>query len=134
MARTSMATLLSRHVDTSSSDYEKLKIEVEKADDEASRVSAKSLSKFSPLRNLIAAKAPTLALLGAADTLVPPPDEKVLNQLAAQHQFKLIVLPNVRHFPMLEDTTRFTRLLRDFLEAPNVDDLDMKDEWRRRNR
>jgi hypothetical protein len=43
-------------------------------------------------------------------------------------------MPAARHFPMLEDPPKFIRLLRDFLEAPDVTDLETKDEWRRRVR
>ncbi len=126
--------LLGRHVDTSSSDYEKLKVEVAKADEEAMRVTAETLGKFSPLRNLMQVQAPTLALMGETDSFVTIPDEAILQQLSDRDQFKLIVMSNIRHFPMLEDTTRFIRLLREFMEASDISSLEMKDEWRRRTR
>ena len=44
-----------------------------------------------------------------------------------------ILLPNVRHFPMLEDD-RFPRLATEFLEVPDVSKLEVKERWRRRTR
>lgn len=126
--------LLTRHMDTSSGDFEKLKVEVAKADEEAMRTTAETLSKFNPLRNLLQVQPPTLALMGEDDTFVAVPDETILQQLSDREQFKLIVMSNTRHFPMLEDTTRFIRLVREFMEAPDISTLEMKDEWRRRTR
>lgn len=134
VGKTKPAVLLSRHMDTSSSDYEKLRTEVEKADDEALQKSVQSLSRYNTMYHLIQAKAPTLALLGATDTFVTLPSEAILNQLTERNECRVIIMPNTRHFPMLEDVTRFTRLLRDFFEAPDLDELEMKDEWRRRTR
>ncbi|NDJ86110.1 MAG: alpha/beta hydrolase [Chloroflexi bacterium] len=134
VSRVTPISLLSRHVDTSSTDYDKLKVEVEKADEAALKESTASLSKRNPLGNLLAATAPTLVVMGDSDSFITIPEETILSQLAERDKFKLIVLPNTRHFPMLEDTTRFTRLVREFLEAADVNQLEMKDEWRRRQR
>jgi len=38
------------------------------------------------------------------------------------------------HYPMLEEASQFTRLLKEFLEAPDISSLELKEEWRRRNR
>lgn len=38
------------------------------------------------------------------------------------------------HFPMLEDSARFNRLVLDFLEADQLTSLELKDEWKRRMR
>jgi pimeloyl-ACP methyl ester carboxylesterase len=127
-------TLLSRHMDIASADYEKLKTEVEKADEEAIFKSVQSLNRFNTMYHLMQAKAPTLTLMGLDDTFVPVPNEAILSQLTERRDFRVIILPNTRHFPMLEDVTKFTRLLREFFEAPNLDELEMKDEWRRRTR
>jgi hypothetical protein len=48
-------------------------------------------------------------------------------------------IPQARHFPMLEETSVFNRLLRDFLlldmSAPDaVHSLTLKEEWRRKMR
>jgi pimeloyl-ACP methyl ester carboxylesterase len=77
---------------------------------------------------------PALTLMGDKDTLITVPDQKILNALSSGANSKVIVMEGVRHFPMLEDTSKFVRLLREFLEAPDVSKLEMKDEWRRRTR
>jgi len=134
VGRTKPQILLSRNVDTSSSDFEKLKTEVDKADEAAIKTSAESLSQYNPLRNLLKIASPTLTVYGENDTLVPPPGEDISNSLSSQPQIKLLVLDNLRHYPMLEDTSRFIRLLKEFLEAPDLQQLQMKDEWKRRMR
>jgi pimeloyl-ACP methyl ester carboxylesterase len=127
-------TMLKNHVDNSSSDYEKLKVEVSKTKPDVISASTDSFKHINTFRELLQIGVPTLALLGEADTLMKLPEETVLSQLSARQQFKLIVLAGTRHFPMLEDPAKFTRLLRDFLEAPDITELEMKDEWKRRTR
>lgn len=126
--------LLSRHVDTTSSDYEKLKIEVEKADEEALKKTAQSLSRANMFLNLMQVKIPTVAIYGNDDTFITQPPALLMDKMKGREAFKVITLDGVRHFPMLEDITQFTRLLREFLEIPNVTELEVKEEWKRRNR
>ncbi|MBI4770197.1 MAG: hypothetical protein HY784_07255 [Chloroflexi bacterium] len=48
-----------------------------------------------------------------------------------------ITFEDSRHFPMLDQTARFNRLLADFLSLKSgeqVSDLQLKEEWRRRVR
>lgn len=126
-------SLLAQHIDTSSADYEKLKSEVAKTTTEAIQMSTTSFRYISTYHELIKVKSPTVALFGESDTFVSLPKKDILDRLSVGSK-KVIVMPNMRHFPMLEDTSKFVRLLRDFLEAPDISKLEMKDEWRRRNR
>lgn len=126
--------ILKSHVDNSSSDYEKLKVEVAKAKSDVIAASTDSFKHINTFRELLQMAAPTVVLLGEADTFMKIPEETVLLQLSARQQFNLTVMEGIRHFPMLEDPAKFTRFLRDFLEAPDVTDLAMKEEWRRRTR
>lgn len=126
--------LLSRHMDSTSPDFEKLRVEVEKADEEAIRVSSLSLSQYNPLQKLLKTPAPALAIFGSNDSFIQTPDETILETVASHEQIRLLVLQNIRHFPMLEDTARFMRLLKEFLEAPDLQQIEMKDEWKRRLR
>lgn len=126
--------LLSKHMDTTSSDYEKLKTEVAKTSTEVIQISTQSFRYISTYHELLKVSMPTLTVMGENDTFIPVPDKAILNRLSNSPQSKVIVMPGVRHFPMLEDTTKFVRLLRDFLEAPDVATLELKDEWRRRTR
>jgi pimeloyl-ACP methyl ester carboxylesterase len=78
---------------------------------------------------------PVLTVYGDRDSVISPAqvDELEDNHYAA----RAIVLSGAHHFPMLDQTARFGRLLRDFmaLEGPEgLSDLAIKREWRRRTR
>ena len=54
-----------------------------------------------------------------------------------QYAARSIVLAGTFHFPMLDQPGRFARLLRDFIDVDNpeqLQDLSIKEEWRRRTR
>jgi pimeloyl-ACP methyl ester carboxylesterase len=78
---------------------------------------------------------PVLTVYGDRDNVISldQADELEENHYTARS----IVLPESHHFPMLDQTAKFARLLRDFA---NVDDpeelynLTIKEEWRRRTR
>ncbi|MBK8027562.1 MAG: alpha/beta hydrolase [Chloroflexi bacterium] len=80
---------------------------------------------------------PTLIMLvhGVEDPLIPPPSEDVLHYITVDKDNTLVplLLPNVRHFPMLEDE-RFGRIITEFLEITDIGSIAPKDRWRRRNR
>ncbi len=78
---------------------------------------------------------PLLTVYGDKDPVISAEqaDELEDNHYAA----RAIVLPEAHHFPMLDQTARFARLLCDFLDiekAEEVRDLAIKEEWRRRTR
>lgn len=76
---------------------------------------------------------PLLLVHGEKDTIVTPPKPEWLT--CAGENVRAIVLPDSRHFPMLDDTPKFTRLLNDFLEVQSAEqlaELAVKEEWRRR--
>lgn len=76
---------------------------------------------------------PLLLIHGEKDAVVAPPQPEWLTD--AGENVRAIVLPNARHFPMLDDIPRFTRLLSDFLEVQSAEELAalaVKEEWRRR--
>jgi pimeloyl-ACP methyl ester carboxylesterase len=78
---------------------------------------------------------PICVIHGGDDPIIPQPNEDVLNYLTLdKEQLTLpILLPGVRHFPMLEDE-RFVSLSKDFLEAPDLSKVALKERWRRRTR
>lgn len=126
--------LLSRATDPATADYEKLKAETAKTDKQAVHTSAEAFSRISTFRDILTATAPLCAVLGENDSLLPKPEETLLQQLDERPSLKLVVMGNTQHFPMLEDKAQFVRLLKDFLEAPDISTLEMKEEWRRRKR
>lgn len=125
--------LLKRHVDPGS-DLEKLKSEVEKADTVAIAMSVESFVGVDTLRDLQALPVPCVAVWGTTDTFLPAPDARMLNSLAEAGAFHSITMEGTRHFPMLENIAGFTRLVLDFLEAPDVTKLTIKETWERRVR
>jgi pimeloyl-ACP methyl ester carboxylesterase len=86
------------------------------------------------LRHLVhQIRVPLLLAHGEKDIVVAPPQPEWL--AAIGDNVRAIMLPNSRHFPMLDDTSIFTRLLHDFLEVNDAEQLAalaLKEEWRRR--
>ena len=71
-----------------------------------------------------------LAVYGEKDNLVDPAQAKLLEDMAGN--IRSITLPESRHFPMLDEASKFHRLLRDFLATDDLESLKLKEEWRRR--
>lgn len=128
---TDLQKLLSKHMDVSSNNFEKLKTEVTKTDPNAVVFSCRNVHTYREILNL---DIPLLVLFGLNDTLMKLSEEKLREQLRGRKQLALVEFDGVRHYPMLEDTAKFTRLLKDFLESPEVENLTVKEEWRRRTR
>jgi pimeloyl-ACP methyl ester carboxylesterase len=70
---------------------------------------------------------------GGDDPLIAPPQSDWLQACAAN--VRTIFLDGARHFPMLEERSKFNRLLVDFLGAgQDLTALALKEEWQRRQR
>jgi hypothetical protein len=69
------------------------------------------------------------------DSVTPAPNEAVLNYLTVDKEQSLlaILLPSVRHFPMLEEA-RFHPLVKECLDASDVSKIELKERWNRRSR
>ncbi len=124
--------LLKRHVEVGP-DQDKLRVEVEKTDPLAFSISVDAFTNVDTLRDLRGVSMPTVAVYGANDTFVPPPDDRMIATLN-RPAFHALPLKDAHHFPMLENIAGFSRLLMDFLEAPDVTKLEIKDQWVRRVR
>lgn len=73
---------------------------------------------------------PLLAVYGKKDTIVPAEHaSSFLHYEDRPHQ--LIELPQANHFPFLEQTSSFNRLLLDFMVSKGTP-VEIKEEWRRR--
>ena len=125
------------------SEYEPVTREVEKTDQQAIELSLSSLDSIDVLAKLSALQVPTLMLHGARDPIITSSqgsDSPVLESLTQQSKVvRAMTMPQSRHFPMLEETNIFNRLLRDFLlmdlsTPENIQSLQFKEEWRRRMR
>jgi pimeloyl-ACP methyl ester carboxylesterase len=76
---------------------------------------------------------PTLLVYGERDQAILLPSEESSNSTMAQQ----LVLEESGHFPMLDETIKFNRLLTDFLaleSGASPSELEMKEEWKRRVR
>lgn len=127
--------LLARCFRKSEPEFEKLQVDVARADARALKFCALSFDSGQMLDTLRLLNVPTVVVHGADDSIIPLPAETVWNYLTADRDDTLLPvhLSGVRHFPMLEHE-RFLRLLNDFLEAPDISKLEIKERWKRRTR
>jgi len=66
------------------------------------------------------------------DVIDPTPIQALNGKLK---HIKSITLPSAKHFPMLDDSSKFNRLLKDFAEQEaSIESVTVKEEWRRRVR
>lgn len=127
-------TLLAKCFKRSEPEYEKLAVDLPKTDHAAVKLSAATYDSGRMLDTLRLLPIPMVVVHGVDDPLVPLPNENVWQYITAENGSLLpIPLPGVRHFPMLE-YERFIRLVNDFLEAPDVSKLEIKERWKRRTR
>jgi pimeloyl-ACP methyl ester carboxylesterase len=109
-----------------------VELEAAKTDPLAVANSAKSLMSLEMRRAFERLKMPTLLVYGDKDPFISS------FQLDDMHNVddnvRPISLAESGHFPMLDEASKFQRLLRDFLETKPADlgTLALKDEWRRR--
>lgn len=113
--------------------YPEVQIEAVKTDLNAVIQSVRTVRAEDLRPDLEAITCPVLLVFGRNDPLIYPPEEQWLNQL--EENVHVIFMDESSHFPMLDETARFTRLLRQFLAlGSGVDALELRDEWRRRIR
>ena len=108
-------------------------VDAAKADPQAisaSMVGLQSDNVFSKFRSL---NIPCLLVYGDKDPGITTPDE----EFSLSTMIHQIELDNSGHFPMIDETIKFNRLLTDFLALDSglsPRELQMKEEWRRRVR
>lgn len=73
---------------------------------------------------------PLLAVYGGKDPIVNAEHAGFLNDLT-ERPIQLLTLPKANHFPFLEQSNTFSRLLLDFLVSQGTP-VEIKEEWRRR--
>lgn len=131
----SLLSLLERCFKKTEPEYEKLRVDVEKADERVLNRTVEGYNAAEMLDDLRRVTAPILAVHGVDDPVLPVPDEEIWNYLTIEKEdmFVPIPLPGVRHFPMLEHEA-YARLATDFLEAADISKLEVRERWRRRSR
>lgn len=109
--------------------------EAPKADPLAISTSIDNLQLLNPLEMMQKLATPCLLVQGQVDPAIQFPAADILNTLPQQTHY--ITFEQSGHFPMLDEASKYNRLLGDFLalasnESPR--DLQLKEEWKRRVR
>lgn len=114
---------------------EPARVDALKADTNAMRTSFEGLRKINILTLISSLRTPCLLVYGESDPAVAPPGEE--REAVFPDHIHQIVFENAGHFPMLDESPRFNRLLTDFLALESGDSprqLQLKEEWKRRVR
>ncbi len=111
-------------------DHEEVLAEAEKASESVIALTVQACAELDLRENLRQIEVPLLAVYGEKDNLVDPTQAKLLEDTVSN--IRSITLTESRHFPMLDETSKFHRLLRDFLVTDDLEGLTLKEEWRRR--
>lgn len=107
--------------------------EAQRAAETAIPRSIESLQTLDIAATLKALSCYVLLVYGEKDDVVDPTASKILN--GSFSHVKTIILPSARHFPMIDASSKFNRLLIDFAEeSTSLESLTLKEEWRRRVR
>lgn len=104
-----------------------------KADLQAVSTSMEGLRADNFFGGFRALNIPTLLVYGERDQAITIPSEETSNSTMTQQ----ITLEESGHFPMLDETVKFNRLLTDFLaleSGASPSELELKEEWKRRVR
>ena len=109
--------------------------EASKADLSALTASLDALQQANILEAVKECRIPSLLVYGQNDSAIQPPAQEVLDELPESAH--TVFFEQSGHFPMLEEPSKFNRLLGDFLtlgsgESPRQ--LQVKEEWKRRIR
>jgi pimeloyl-ACP methyl ester carboxylesterase len=113
---------------------EPVRTDAVKADPLVLSTSFSSADAFNFGNRLNAIPIPCLLVYGQNDQAISTPTLSPENMPPLMHA---VVLDQMGHFPMLDDSARFNRLLTDFLSLASGEtprDLQFKEEWKRRVR
>lgn len=117
--------------------YKEVQSEAEKTDKEAIGISLQSVSQLDVVSRLESLgqlqDSMLLAVYGEKDDLIDPTPTQELD--GRWSNIRSIGLADSKHFPMLDEASKFQRLLKDFLDIEgDLSSLELKEEWRRRTR
>jgi pimeloyl-ACP methyl ester carboxylesterase len=112
--------------------YDSVKSEFSRTAPEAIEKSVHSVLRMDLPAILGQLEMPLLLVYGENDNVVIPRD--AAQYAGVNNTVRTMMLPQCRHFPMLDRSSQFNRLLQDFLRTPDLKDLELKDEWVRRLR
>lgn len=130
-----MEALLGRTFKRTEPEYEKLKVDVVKADSKVLVVSSDQFNAGHLLDTLRLLPMPLIIVHGESDPIIQAPDETIWGYITDGKDDSTLPVQfaGVRHFPMLEHET-FHRLVGLFLETQDISKIELKERWRRRSR
>ena len=117
--------------------YKEVQQEAEKTGEGAISMSVESVASIDMQGRIRALSRSTNAMLltvyGEKDDIVDPTPIRMID--GDWNNVRSIGLANSKHFPMLDEASKFNRLLREFLDMEgDLSALELKEEWRRRHR
>ncbi len=119
----------------SDSGYPEVDSEASKTDEVALATSTQTLLEMDLTPDIQECPLPHLLVFGGKDPFISPLADGWVTHLDAASGVRQVNLEQSRHFPMLDETSKFTRLLMDFIDVgDDLDAIEVKDQWRRRTR
>ncbi len=115
--------------------HEEVEMGLSKTARNAIALTIQSVAELELLKILDEVDVPVLSVYGAQDNVISPEQSAELQ--ANHYAARALVFEGTHHFPMLDQSAKFSRLLRDFMDVKGQDelqDLTIKQEWRRRTR
>ena len=113
--------------------YEEVQQEASRAAPDAINESVQSVMNLDLRPRLSALDRPLLVLYGENDGVITPSQPADFDGLG--DSVRMLSMPEARHFPMLDRSSQFNRLLVDFLNSDeDLGGIELKDEWQRRVR
>ena len=107
--------------------------EAARAAENVIEMTIESFFKRSMVNTLKNVASSVLLIYGEKDDVVNSAPVSNLNGTLTNVRY--LTLPAARHFPMLDESGKFSRLLKDFADRDTtLESLELKDEWRRRLR
>ncbi len=114
-------------------EYQEVALEAAKTDGDAVLNTLRNTAQQNLSSLLEDLDIPVMFLYGTQDPLIQVPADGVADDL--EENVNILLMDGVQHFPMLEDASKFTRLVLDFLiHRDNWSAIGVKAEWRRRMR
>jgi len=115
--------------------YPEVESETRKTDRAAMNAVASQLTGYNFSADLEKCPCPVLLVFGGQDTVVQQPGSDASIWQRPDNNRYYVALDNCNHFPMLEQTAKFNRLLIDFIHAgKDSADIAPKEHWQRRTR
>jgi pimeloyl-ACP methyl ester carboxylesterase len=127
-------SLLNRTMKRTDVQYDKMAQDVARTDPRALLQMATYYDAGAAVDAIRVSSMPTMVVHGMDDPLIDPPNEAVWNYITHEREETCVPVPlSCGHFPMFEYDA-FPRLLGNFLDAPDISKIEIKERWRRRAR